>query len=101
SSDLFPGSPLSEHVKKMGWLMRGPSGGQADWTLFEQNFSVIDTPFLRHEEVMSLRERIIKEFYLNPSKILSTVAKIRSPREIAFFINFARSYFSSWVRQHV
>ena len=89
----FPGSPLYGQAKEKGWIRSN------DWAMFEQNFSVMDTPQLSSKEVMALREDMIKNFYLSPKKIFTTLCKIRSPQEIVFFLNFARRYFASWANK--
>ncbi|NQT22516.1 MAG: radical SAM protein, partial [Candidatus Omnitrophica bacterium] len=88
----FPGSSLYEETINKGWV------SSSDWSIFEQNFSVINTPQLSANEVMELRKDMVKSFYLDPRKILKTLLKIKSPREILFFISFAKDYFTSWVR---
>jgi len=87
----FPGSALYEQAKKSGWII------SKDWSKFEQNFSVLSTPYLSAEEVMTLREQMIKNFYINPRKIFKALLKIRSLREVIFFASFAKRYFKSWV----
>jgi len=87
----FPGSELYEQAKEQGWIISD------DWSMFEQNFSILTTEQLSAEDVMKIREKIIKSFYLNPFKILKTIIKIRSFREIGFFASFALKYFKSWV----
>jgi len=89
----FPGSPLYDEAKESGWI------ASDDWSMFEQNFSIIETPYISAKEVMRLREEIIKDFYLDPRKILKTLFKIRSPREALFFISFAARYFAAWVNK--
>lgn len=86
-----PGSPLYDESKKFGWLK--PS----DWSRFEQNFSVINTPNLSAQEVMTLREKILKDFYLDPRKILKMLIKLKSPQEIINLFSFAKRYVTSWV----
>jgi len=88
----FPGSALYEEAKRKNLIK------SRDWTMFEQNFSVMETPSLSAREVMEQRERMIREFYLDPRKIIKTLCKIRAPREVAFFLAFAVRYFASWVR---
>ncbi len=88
----FPGSVLYGEAKKNGFIKSN------DWAMFEQNFSVIDTPYLSAGEVMAIRERMIRNFYLDPRKIFKTLRKIRRPREIMFFFSFAVRYFSSWAK---
>jgi anaerobic magnesium-protoporphyrin IX monomethyl ester cyclase len=87
----FPGSALYEQAKTSGWITT------SDWSMFEQNFSVLNTPYLSAKEVMMLRELMIKKFYLRPRKILKTFVKIRSLREVLFFASFVKRYFKSWV----
>ncbi len=90
----FPGSPLYDESIKFGWLKFN------DWSMFEQSFSIINTPVLSAQEVMELREKMIKKFYIHPRKILKMLIKIRSPREIIFFLSFAKRYFTSWVKSY-
>jgi radical SAM superfamily enzyme YgiQ (UPF0313 family) len=87
----FPGSSLYEQAKRFGWITTN------NWSMFEQNFSVLNTPYLSAEEVMTLREQMIKKFYLSPSKIFKTLLKVRSLQEVVFFASFVKRYFKSWV----
>ncbi len=87
----FPGSPLYRTAREAGWLTTG------DWTRFEQNFSVIDTPQLKAEEVMRWRQKAYRVFYLRPRTILRTLKKLRSPRELRNFLRMAAD-FLSWVK---
>jgi len=88
----FPGSRVYDEAKEREWI------STEDWSMFEQNFSVIDTPELSHEEVMDYRNRMIRSFYLDPRKIIKTLLKVKHPREVLFFLSFAKNYFTSWVR---
>jgi len=87
----FPGSDLYEMAKKSGWIT------STDWSMYEQNFSVLKTPYLSPQDVMTLREQVIKSFYLNPRKMLKALFKVRSLQEVIFFLSFAKRYFKSWV----
>ncbi|NQU73443.1 MAG: radical SAM protein [Candidatus Omnitrophica bacterium] len=87
----FPGSILYEELKKLGWLQ------SSDWSMFEQNLSVINTPDLSCQEVNALRRKIISAFYLNPRKILKMLIRVRSIQECVSLLSFAKGYFSSWV----
>lgn len=87
----FPGSYLYEESNKSGWLK------YSDWSMFEQNFSVISTSNLTAQEVIALREEIIKKFYLNPRTNLKMLIKIRSLRQVIPFFLFAKRYLKSWV----
>ncbi|MCP4378366.1 MAG: radical SAM protein, partial [bacterium] len=89
----FPGAPIYNEAMERGLI------NTLDWTRYEQNFSIMDTPQLSGSEVMELREKIIKDFYLNPGKIAKTLLKIRKPVEVLFFLSFSFRYFLSWVRK--
>ncbi|MCP3677495.1 MAG: radical SAM protein [Deltaproteobacteria bacterium] len=89
----FPGAPVYNEAREGGLI------NTLDWTRYEQNFSIIDTPELSGSEVMELRDNIIKDFYLNPRKIAKTLLKIRKPVEVLFFLSFSFRYFLSWVRK--
>jgi radical SAM superfamily enzyme YgiQ (UPF0313 family) len=70
----FPGSKLYEEAKKNGWL------NTTDWSKFEQNYSVLDTPWLKAQRVMELRTKAFKEFYLRPRAFLNTFKYMRNPK---------------------
>lgn len=69
----FPGSKLYEEAKLNGWLTT------TDWSRFEQNYSVLDTPWLKAQRVMELRTQAFKEFYLRPRAFLNTFKYMRNP----------------------
>ena len=71
----FPGSDTYSQARQKGFITTD------DWTMFEQNFSILDTPQLSAIEVMQLREKIVKGFYLNPRKIFKHLIKIKSWQE--------------------
>jgi radical SAM superfamily enzyme YgiQ (UPF0313 family) len=86
----FPGSELYKEAKECGWITTN------DWTRFEQNFSVMDTPQLKAEEVMKWRSIAYRRFYLRPKIILKTISRIRSFKEFANFLKMAKD-FLTWV----
>jgi radical SAM superfamily enzyme YgiQ (UPF0313 family) len=87
----FPGSDIYAQAYQKGFITTD------DWTMFEQNFSILNTPQLSAVEVMKLREKIVKGFYLNPRKIFKHLLKIKSWQEFKFLVSFAVRYFSSWI----
>lgn len=89
----FPGSLLYEEAMRSGWIT------SSDWEKFEQNFSVLDTPSLSRRQVMELREKVIRAFYLRPSTILKMLRKIRSGKEMVSLFAFAARYFADWARR--
>lgn len=86
----FPGSQLYDQCVESGWL------DEADWRYFEQNFSVINTPELSAEQVMKMRDKAFRSFYLQPHVVINSLKKIRRPRDV---VNFARMVkdFLGWV----
>jgi len=88
----FPGSRLYEEATKCGYIISG------DWAKFEQNFSILTTPQLAAQDVMRLRRKLVRSFYLDPRKIMKTLFKVRSTRELSTFLKFAKAYFSSWAK---
>lgn len=89
----FPGSYLYVYAKEKGWI------NSQDWTIFEQNFSVLDTPYISAGEVMEFREKMVKDFYFDIRRILKTLFKIRSPVEIFNLLEFSLRYFKLWVNK--
>jgi len=86
----FPGSFLYKTALESGWIE------SKDWTRFEQNICVINTPYLSSARVMFLRKKIIKDFYLNPRVVLRILRKIKSLREMLNFIGMATRYIMAW-----
>jgi len=86
----FPGSFLYKTALESGWI------DSKDWTRFEQNICVINTPYLSSARVMFLRKKIIKDFYLNPRVVLRILRKIKSLREMLNFIGMATRYIMAW-----
>ncbi len=86
----FPGSELYGEASAEGWIRTG------DWSMFEQNYSVLDTPQLAADEVMRLRRTAYREFYLRPRVILRTLARLRTWRQVVGFARMTRD-FLTWV----
>lgn len=86
----FPGSELYETAKREGWI------NTDDWTMFEQNFSVLDTPELKAERVMELRRRAFKDFYLRPGMFLKVLKRVRSPYDAMNLLRMTRD-FLGWI----
>jgi radical SAM superfamily enzyme YgiQ (UPF0313 family) len=86
----FPGSPLYEELKSSGEMREG------DWSMFEQNISVIDTPQLSSREVMALREKMIRDFYLSPRRMVRTLGRVRSLSGALSLLSSTRRFLSTW-----
>jgi len=61
----FPGSKLYELAKKNNWIVN------ADWSKFEQNFCVLNTPELSAEELGKIRQEAYRKFYYSFKKMLN------------------------------
>ena len=86
----FPGSALYEEAKKKGWINTN------DWSRYEQNYSVIDTPSLKAKRVMELRTRAFKEFYLQPRAFLRVLKYIKGPRVALNIMRMVRDFYG-WI----
>lgn len=86
----FPGSELFEMAKKRGWLTT------ENWSFFEQNFSVLSTPVLKANEVMRLRRKAYKSFYLNPKIVWQTIKRVHSIGDLKQFLWMVKD-FITWV----
>lgn len=82
----FPGSKLYEECLEAGYL------NNSDWGLFEQNFSILNTPQLDANAVMKAREKAALFYYLQPRVVINNVKKIRSPRDLTPFLHSLKSY---------
>ncbi len=87
----FPGSPLFDEAQREGWI------NTRDWSRFEQNHSVLDTPWLSARKVMELREKAFREFYLRPRAFVSAARYVQSP---GVALRMARMLwdFGDWIR---
>ena len=68
----FPGSALYEQARRCGWLVTD------DWRYYEQNYGVLRTGQLTPRMVESLRRSAYRRFYLRPSQLLRTAARLRT-----------------------
>ncbi len=86
----FPGTQLYDLARSNGWL------NTSDWTGFEQNFSVMDLPGLSSTDVMKLRRKAYKDYYLRPRRIIRVLRRIKSFRELRGLFKKALD-FSTWI----
>lgn len=86
----FPGSELYKKARKEGWLTTD------DWCFFEQNFSVLTTPELRTDQIMKLRGKAYRSFYLRPKIFCQTIRRIRSIDDLKQ-LSLAVKDFLTWI----
>ena len=86
----FPGSELYEKAKENGWIVND------DWTKFEQNFSVLDTEYLKADEIMRLRKFAYRKFYFRPKVILRMLKKYKKLSNLKYIFRMVKG-FLNWV----
>ena len=68
----YPGIPLTDYVKKMGWLR------VYDFDRYDTQTPTFETPMMSMKELREIREQALKSFYLRPKYILRAFSK-RTP----------------------
>jgi radical SAM superfamily enzyme YgiQ (UPF0313 family) len=86
----FPGSQLYREARAAGWICSD------DWSRFEQNFSVLNTPQLSAEEIMELRRAAYRRFYLRPRLIARTLKQTHSLQQFGRLAGSVKD-FLTWV----
>ncbi len=86
----LPGTLLYDLARSNGWL------NTSDWKGYEQNYSVMDLPGLSSTEVMKLRRKAYKVFYLRPQRIIRVLRQIKSFRELGRLLKKSLN-FSAWI----
>jgi radical SAM superfamily enzyme YgiQ (UPF0313 family) len=65
----YPGTPMAEQVKKMGWLR------VTDFDKYDTATPIFELPTLSMEELREIREKAFHSFYLRPTYILRMFSK--------------------------
>jgi radical SAM superfamily enzyme YgiQ (UPF0313 family) len=65
----YPGTPMFEYVKKMGWLKID------DFNRYDTATPIFETPTLNMKELREIRERAFQRFYLHPTYVLRMFGK--------------------------
>ena len=65
----YPGTPMFDYVKKMGWLK------VEDFNKYDTATPIFETPSLTMKELREIRERAFQRFYLRPSYVLRMFGK--------------------------
>jgi anaerobic magnesium-protoporphyrin IX monomethyl ester cyclase len=86
----MPWTELYAEAKNKGYIVT------EDWSLYEQNFSVMKTGHLSPEEVVRLRDKAYKSFYLQPKIIFRTLKRIRNYNQLKKFTIMVKD-FLTWV----
>ena len=86
----FPGSKLYDDARNNGWLKTG------DWTMFEQNRSIVDYPELSSGKIEKLRRRAIRSFYLRPASVWKLMKLVKTRGDMRSLFYSVRE-FLSWL----
>jgi anaerobic magnesium-protoporphyrin IX monomethyl ester cyclase len=60
----YPGTPMYDHVKKMGWLKID------DFNKYDTATPIFETPSISMKELREIREKALQKFYLRPSYVI-------------------------------
>ncbi|PIN72682.1 hypothetical protein COV22_02605 [Candidatus Woesearchaeota archaeon CG10_big_fil_rev_8_21_14_0_10_47_5] len=85
----FPWTDLYKIAKANNWIR------SYDWRYYEQNYSVMGNECLSPDQVVSLRSRAYKSFFLRPKILLKVLKQIRKPRDIVNLAVMAKD-FATW-----
>ncbi|MBU0701959.1 B12-binding domain-containing radical SAM protein [bacterium] len=86
----FPGSEMYEQACHNRWI------NTTDWSMFEQNFSVVDYPQLTAKEIMNLRRFAYRRFYLRPRMMLKVWKRLKKASDFKTFFQMVRE-FLTWI----
>lgn len=86
----WPSTRIYEEALEKGWLT------SRDWSLFEQNNSILDIEGFSPTDAMDARSRAFRRFYLRPKVLLRTAARVRSVRALRHFVSMVKE-FLSWI----
>ena len=65
----YPGTPMADNVKKMGWLR------VTDFDKYDTATPIFELPTLSMQELREIREKAFRKFYLRPTYIIRMFAK--------------------------
>jgi radical SAM superfamily enzyme YgiQ (UPF0313 family) len=86
----FPGSELYQQAVENNWCNTN------NWSLFEQNYSVLDYPHLSSSEIIELRRWAYRKFYLRPKVIFNIFRKLKKPTDITILVDMIKEFFT-WI----
>ena len=65
----YPGTPLYDLAVKMGWLR------VTDWNKYDTAHPIFETPQLKMDELLEMKEKAYKKFYLRPRHVIHMLLK--------------------------
>jgi len=65
----YPGTPMYDYVKKMGWLKID------DFNKYDTATPIFETPLLTMKELREIREKAFQKFYLRPTYVVRMFSK--------------------------
>lgn len=87
----FPGTEFYEQAQKEGWLITD------DWSKFEINQAILESPLLSVEELKKARERAFRSFYFRPNYVVRRTLSVKSPAEFASLCRQGFVFLKDWV----
>lgn len=87
----FPGTEFYQQAQKQNWLTTN------DWSKFEINQAILDTPLLSVDQLKSARIKAYRKFYLRPAYIVQRFGKIRNLYDFALTLRQGLSFIEQWV----
>ena len=65
----YPGTPMYDYVKKMGWLKI------EDFNKYDTATPIFESPTITMQELREIREQALRKFYLRPTYVLRMFSK--------------------------
>ncbi len=87
----FPGTDFYKQAVNNNWLTTN------DWSKYEINQAIINTPSLSIEELKRARKKAYQSFYLRPTYILKIILKIKSLKEFQKIFTQSINFVRDWV----
>ncbi|MFC1668549.1 B12-binding domain-containing radical SAM protein, partial [Chlamydiota bacterium] len=86
----FPGSPLYAQARKNNWIKND------NWEMFEQNFSILETPQISADEIMHLRKKLFRKFYINPRRAINIFKNLKTLNDLKNLLIIIKNIFK-WI----
>jgi anaerobic magnesium-protoporphyrin IX monomethyl ester cyclase len=72
----YPGTPFFEECERQGWI------GTYDWSRYQYSDYVISNHVLTYKNVMGMKKKAYRDFYLRPKVIARSLRLVSSPKAI-------------------
>jgi anaerobic magnesium-protoporphyrin IX monomethyl ester cyclase len=72
----YPGTPFFDECERQGWI------GTYDWSRYQYSDYVISNHVLTYNNVMGIKKKAYRSFYLRPKVIARSIRLVKSPKAI-------------------